>query len=68
MQLLARSVRSKKVREIRSDYLTNYLAARKIPLELARKYLKEIIVYNSQKGLNFTLVGIPNISTTVLLA
>ena len=50
----------KKVREIRSDYLTNYLAARKIPLELARKYLKEIIVYNSQKGLNFTLVGIPN--------
>lgn len=50
----------RKVREIRSDYLTNYLAARKIPLELARKYLKEIIVYNPQKGLNFTLVGIPN--------
>ena len=50
----------KKVREIRSDYLTNYLASRKIPLELARKYLKEIIVYNPQKGLNFTLVGIPN--------
>lgn len=50
----------RKVREIRSDYLTNYLAARKIPLELARRYLKEIIVYNPQKGLNFTLVGIPN--------
>lgn len=50
----------RRVRDIRSDYLKNYLSSRKIPLELARKYLKEIIVYNPQKGLNFTLVGIPN--------
>lgn len=50
----------RKIREIRSDYLTNYLASRKIPRELARQYLKEIVVHNPQKGMNFTLVGFPN--------
>ena len=50
----------KAVREIRSDYLINYLQKRKIPLELARQYLKEVIVRNPQKGMNFTLLGFPN--------
>ena len=50
----------KAVREIRSDYLVNYLQKRKIPLELARQYLREVIVHNPQKGMNFTLLGFPN--------
>ena len=50
----------KAVREIRSDYLVNYLQKRKIPLELARQFCKEVIVRNPQKGMNFTLVGFPN--------
>ena len=50
----------KTVRDIRSDYLVNYLQKRKIPLELARQYLKEVIVRNPQKGMNFTLLGFPN--------
>ena len=50
----------KAVREIRQDYLTNYLQKRKIPLELARMYCKEVIVRNPQKGMNFTLLGFPN--------
>ena len=50
----------KAVRDIRSDYLINYLQKRKIPLELAQQYLKEVIVRNPQKGMNFTLLGFPN--------
>lgn len=50
----------KTVRDIRSDYLVNYLQKRKIPLELARQYLKEVIIRNPQKGMNFTLLGFPN--------
>lgn len=50
----------KDVREIRSDYLSRYLSARKIPMELAGKYLKELIVYNPQRKMTFTLVGFPN--------
>ena len=50
----------KAVSEIRSDYLINYLQKRKIPLELARQYCKEVIVRNPQKGMNFTLLGLPN--------
>ena len=50
----------KAVRDIRSDYLVNYLQKRKIPLELARQYLREVIVHNPQKGMNFTLLGFPN--------
>ncbi len=50
----------KAVSEIRSDYLINYLQKRKIPLELARQYCKEVIVRNPQKGMNFTLLGFPN--------
>lgn len=50
----------KAVRSIKSGYLTRYLSSRKIPLELAREYLKEVIVYNPKKGMNFTLVGFPN--------
>ena len=50
----------KAVRYIRSDYLVNYLQNRKIPLELARQYLREVIVHNPQKGMNFMLLGFPN--------
>ena len=50
----------KAIRGIKSDYLTRYLSSRKIPLELAHQYLKEIIVYNPKKGMTFTLVGFPN--------
>ena len=50
----------KQVRDIRSYYLTSYLAKRKIPLELAKQYLKEVIVYNPGKDMHFTLVGFPN--------
>ena len=50
----------KAVREIRQEYLTDYLQKRKIPLDLARMYSKEVIVRNPQKGMNFTLLGFPN--------
>ena len=50
----------KTVREIRQEYLTNYLQKRKVPLELARMYCKEVIVRNPQKEMNFTLLGFPN--------
>ncbi len=45
---------------ITSGYLIRYLQERKIPLDLAREYLWEVIVHNREKGLNFTLLGFPN--------
>ena len=48
------------VREIRSGYLLRYLERRKIPVELARVYCKEVIVRNNERGQNFTLVGFEN--------
>lgn len=50
----------KYVRDIRSYYLKSYLEKRKIPLELANRYLKEVVVYNPGKDMHFTLVGFPN--------
>ena len=48
------------VREIRSNYLIRYLESRKIPLDLARAYCKEVIVRNNDRGQNFTLIGFEN--------
>ena len=50
----------KRIREIQCDYLKRYLRERKIPLELAQLYLKEVLVYSPLKEHNFTLVGFPN--------
>ena len=55
-----KSAEIRKVRDIQNEYLTSYLSLRKIPLDLARKYLKELIVYNHQRRMYFTLVGFPN--------
>jgi len=54
------AIQIKAVRAIRSNYLLQYLEGRKIPLSLAQRYLKEIIVYDPQRDLHFTLLGIPN--------
>lgn len=48
------------VREIRSNYLIRYLESRKIPIDLARVYCKEVIVRNNDRGQNFTLIGFEN--------
>ncbi len=50
----------KAVREIRSSYLLRYLDTRKIPENLARRYLKEVILFNPEKGMHYTLLGLPN--------
>ena len=50
----------RRVGSITSGYLIRYLQERKIPLDLAREYLREVIVHNREKGLNFTLLGFPN--------
>ena len=50
----------KTVREIRSKYLIQYLESRKIPLDLARRYLKEVILFDPARNVHYTLLGIPN--------
>lgn len=50
----------RRVTEIQSGYLTRYLRERKIPQELARAYVKEVIIHNRDKNMNFTLLGFPN--------
>lgn len=55
-----RSVEIRRVRPIECYYLTKYLAARKIPVELARTYCKEVTTYSHSKGMNFTHVGFLN--------
>ena len=50
----------KVVREIQSSYLLRYLDTRKIPENLARRYLKEVILFNPEKGMHYTLLGLPN--------
>ncbi len=55
-----KSIEIRHVRPIRCYYLTKYLTIRKIPIELARKYCKEVIAYFSAKGMNYTHVGFPN--------
>ena len=50
----------RRVTDIRSGYLVRYLQQRKIPLELARLYLKEVLIHNRDKDMNFTLLGFRN--------
>ena len=50
----------KTVRDIQSSYLLQYLESRKIPADLARRYLKEIIIFDPGKNVHYTLLGIPN--------
>lgn len=47
-------------RELENLALINYLADRGIPLELARKYLRELVVFNSNSGKRITCLGFPN--------
>lgn len=54
------SIGIKTVRAIQSKYLIQYLESRKIPLDLARRYLKEVILFYPKKNLHYTLIGIPN--------
>ena len=50
----------RRIREIECGLLTRYLQGRKIPLELAQQYLKEIQVFCPSKDRNYTLLGFPN--------
>lgn len=50
----------KTVRPIQCYYLTKYLCDRKIPLELARQYCKEVIIHSYSKDMNYTHVGFQN--------
>lgn len=43
-----------------SYYLKKYVESRKIPVELASMYVKEITVHNSERGQNFALLGFEN--------
>ena len=52
--------RIKSLRDIRCYYLQKYLSDRKIPLDLARKYCKEAVLYSPQKNMHFTHVAFPN--------
>lgn len=49
-----------KVRPIQSNYLMRYLDTRKIPIGLAREYLKELILFDPARRMNFTWIGFPN--------
>lgn len=50
----------RRVRPIQCYYLTKYIAGRKIPLELARAYCKEVTIHSKAKDTFFTYVGFPN--------
>ena len=50
----------KRVRDITSNYIARYVEGRKIPLELARLYCKEVIMHHNVKDENYTLLGFPN--------
>ena len=54
------SIEIKKVEPLTSGYLTRYVESRKIPLNLARIYLKEVLIYSRNKERHFKLVGFPN--------
>ena len=55
-----RAQRTFTIREIRNNYLLQYLESRKIPVDLARRYLKEVIIYDPGKNRYYTLLGLPN--------
>ena len=50
----------RRIRDISGGYLKMYLDDRKIPLELARHYCKEMIVFNHERKMNYTWLGFPN--------
>ena len=50
----------KSIRGISCYYLQKYLDIRKIPLDLARQYCKQITTFDPEKGMNYTWVGFPN--------
>ena len=55
-----KSIEIRKVRPIQCYYLTKYIASRKIPLELAKAYCKEVITHSTTRGMNFTHIGFQN--------
>lgn len=55
-----KSIEIRTVRPIQCYYLTKYIASRKIPLDLAKVYCKEVITHSTTKGMNFTHIGFPN--------
>ncbi len=63
-----KAVEIRRVRPIQCYYLTKYIAGRKIPLELARQYCKEVVTHSNAKEMNFTHVGFPNNSGGYALA
>lgn len=48
------------VKPLFSYYLKKYVESRRIPLELASRYVKEITVHNSERGQDFALLGFEN--------
>lgn len=50
----------KSIRDIGCYYIKKYIADRKIPLELAKEYCKQITIYSPKKDANFTWLGFPN--------
>lgn len=50
----------KAIRDIGCNYIKRYISERKIPLELAREYCKQITTYSPEKDASFTHVGFPN--------
>lgn len=49
-----------KVKPIWSYYLKRYLEERKIPIKIAEKYCKEVIIRNHVKGKDYTTLGFEN--------
>lgn len=58
----------RRVRPIQCYYLKHYLAERKIPVDLARQYCKEVTIYSKAKEMNFTHVGFLNNSGAYALS
>lgn len=67
-QDIEKATEIKTVRPIQCYYLTKYLSDRKIPLDLAKLYCKEVIIHSSARGMNFTHVGFPNNSGAFALS
>lgn len=52
--------RIERVQEIRNYNLCRYLDSRKIPLDLANRYCKEVVLYSPTKKKYFSMLGFPN--------
>lgn len=48
------------VRPIKAYGLVKYLETKCIPLNIAKKYLKELYIYNRKSGKHFYVLGLPN--------